>query len=632
MPDLRSETRVPTQRLFELQRRERLIEVGWHTLLAAALSLASTVDRLHQSGIVVGDLALENSFVDTTTGAVTLIDADSFSVISSAGKRLPARHYRPENTPVEFLADPSLLDARAEGADRFALAVAIARLLLEGFHPFAGAPLYKGAADEEEQDEALNIIHGVNWLTHPEDLRTREHQLAATILPEPVRQLFWDAFVLGHRDPDLRPDAEAWAKVLRTELFSLSQCDQNARHLFGRHLDDCPWCEWFEKFGRDPYPCNAGWSEKDLIAPVLAAHGASEKPVRRSGPRITVPDVGGSVQGPDSDQPLAPVETRKRTAKPKKGRPTKVRRSAGAAKPTQQVVGWGPSDVSMGLLRVPGGPTVVLAEITADGDLKQWWPSGAPRAWNCDYPAHQVSNGLGIRFSGQVCMGIRDAGSNLKTIVAVTSDGRLAQLWDDPGGRGWNLDFPADAAGRGSLRFSGQVCMGIRDAGSNLKTIVAVTSDGRLAQLWDDPGGRGWNLDFPADAAGRGSLQFSGQVCMGIRDAGSNLKTIVAVTSDGRLAQLWDDPGGRGWNLDFPADAAGRGSLQFSGQVCMGIRDAGSNLKTIVAVTSDGRLAQLWDDPGVEVGTWIFLLTLQGGEVFGFRVRCVWVFGMLGRI
>jgi hypothetical protein len=42
------------------------------------------------------------------------------------------------------------------------------------------------------------------------------------------------------------------------------------------------------------------------------------------------------------------------------------------------------------------------------------------------------------------------AGGTKKTIISVTTDGRLAQLQDDIS---WRRDFPAEAAGAKELRF-----------------------------------------------------------------------------------------------------------------------------------------------------------------------------------
>lgn len=259
---------APTSRVFEVSHRQRLKALGWRTLVSAAISLSETIDRLHDHGLFVGDLALENSFIDTETGAVTLIDVDSFSAPAPGGGRFAARHFRPENSPPEVLRDVSLVGKRSYEADRFALAVAIARLLFEGYHPFGGTPLYSEAAEENEQDEALNIRYGVNWISHPNELVTRQHQMPVTIIPEGLRELFWQAFATGHSDPASRPSAAMWAAGLRDVHGGLAQCEANRRHAFSAHQDTCPWCRWAEQFGRDPYPANEYWERIRFAEPV----------------------------------------------------------------------------------------------------------------------------------------------------------------------------------------------------------------------------------------------------------------------------------------------------------------------------------------------------------------------------
>ena len=180
----------------------------------------------------------------------------------------------------------------------------------------------------------------------------------------------------------------------------------------------------------------------------------------------------------------------------------------------------------------------------------------------------------------------RDPVANTKSIYSVTTDGRLAQVWDTDR---WNLDFPAELAGQPALRFQPGVAVFGRDAAENRKSIYAVTTDGRLAQVWDTDR---WNLDFPAELAGQPALRFQPGVAVFGRDAAENRKSIYAVTTDGRLAQVWDTDR---WNLDFPAELAGQPALRFQPGVAVFGRDAAENRKSIYAVTTDGRLAQVWD-------------------------------------
>jgi hypothetical protein len=85
-----------------------------------------------------------------------------------------------------------------------------------------------------------------------------------------------------------------------------------------------------------------------------------------------------------------------------------------------------------------------------------------------------------------------------------TTNGRLAQIWDTTT---WNLDFPAEIAGPAfaGLRFQGGIEVLPTKAEENKKNIYAITTDGRLAQIWDT---NQWNVDFPAELAGSTGLRF----------------------------------------------------------------------------------------------------------------------------
>jgi predicted nucleic acid-binding protein len=220
--------------------------------------------------------------------------------------------------------------------------------------------------------------------------------------------------------------------------------------------------------------------------------------------------------------------------------------------------------------------------LTTDGRLAQVWDTNR---WNLDFPAELAGQGA-LRFVGKPAVFATNAGANKKSIYLVTTDGRLAQIWDTDR---WNLDFPAELSGNGGLRFEGSPAVFPTDAAANKKSIYVVTRDGRLAQLWDTDH---WNLDFPAEAAGHADLRFQGAVAVFPTNAGANKKSIYLLTTDGRLAQLWDS---NRWNLDFPAELAGQSALRFRGAAAVFPTNAGANKKSIYLVTTDGRLAQIWD-------------------------------------
>jgi subtilisin family serine protease len=232
--------------------------------------------------------------------------------------------------------------------------------------------------------------------------------------------------------------------------------------------------------------------------------------------------------------------------------------------------------------RDPAGDKKSLYAVTTQGRLAQLFDT---TKWNLDFPAEAASQ-PNLRFQSAAAVFGRNPGTNKKSVYLVTSQGRLAQVFDTTG---WNLDFPAEKASQPNLRFAGGPAVFGRDAAANKKSIYAITTEGRLAQIWDTTR---WNLDFPAELAGQPNLRFQGSPAVFGRDPATNKKSLYAITADGRLIQVWDTSK---WNHDFPAAAAGQPNLRFQGSPAVFGRDPAGNKKSIYAITTDGRLAQLWD-------------------------------------
>ena len=65
-------------------------EFTWKYSVQFAYNLAWVVDYVHSHGIVIGDLNQNNIYADTGTGAVLLIDCDSFDIRDTkSGERFP---------------------------------------------------------------------------------------------------------------------------------------------------------------------------------------------------------------------------------------------------------------------------------------------------------------------------------------------------------------------------------------------------------------------------------------------------------------------------------------------------------------------------------------------------------------
>jgi DNA-binding helix-hairpin-helix protein with protein kinase domain len=230
-------------------RREQCPQFHHGSLLRIARNLAAGVRTLHECGYILGDLNESNVLV-TPQGLVTLIDVDSFQT-PGADRLYRCRVGRPEFTPSELQGAAFAEVDRLPQHDAFALAVLIFQLLMQGVHPFAGTCAAGGEADSIP----ARIAAG-SWpyaLGRTIAVQPSPHAPPWFVLPPSVQELFRRCFEDAHADPDLRPSAAQWQHALEEAEHELTTCTSEARHVFHRGLDVCPWCALGRQQGRDPF-------------------------------------------------------------------------------------------------------------------------------------------------------------------------------------------------------------------------------------------------------------------------------------------------------------------------------------------------------------------------------------------
>ena len=123
---------VPDDRLNRIMSNISLFKVG------VALNLVKAVGYLHAVGHYVGDLNDMNILINSY-GLVTLIDTDSFFIRDpDTGQIYPSEVGVGDYTAPEVLRGLIPPDKRNENTDIFSLSVIIFKLLMNGYHPFAG--------------------------------------------------------------------------------------------------------------------------------------------------------------------------------------------------------------------------------------------------------------------------------------------------------------------------------------------------------------------------------------------------------------------------------------------------------------------------------------------------------------
>ena len=230
------------------RRKKSAQHVNYASLCKVAQSLAKSLDELHGRGYVVGDINESNAYI-VEDDHVTLIDSDSFQVRDY--QTTPNTVYRcivgkPEYTPPELQGKSFKNVDRAPFHDRFALAVAIYQLLMEGSHPFRG--IYQGAGEPPKVEAYISRGYFLHSKSRNVPIAPTPTSVPWDSLHSNIKELFIRCFDRGHTDPQSRPEPKEWASVLERATKDLGQCKVNPNHwhfrnsLNGAGSVGCTWC------------------------------------------------------------------------------------------------------------------------------------------------------------------------------------------------------------------------------------------------------------------------------------------------------------------------------------------------------------------------------------------------------
>lgn len=240
---------------FYVPKARRRISPGFNYryLHHTARNMAAAFHALHVQGYIVGDVSESNVLV-TDTALVTLVDTDSFQVKDPrTGTIWPCPVGKTRFTCRELQGMKYRDVHRTVYHDVFGLAVLFFMLLMEGRHPFQGQ--LRGTPEPPPVEELISC--GGFPYAKTQSSRYAPPPLAPSfaILDPVLQDLFIRCFVDGHREPEARPAADEWFKGLEKAEANLVKCSVNKQHLYGKHLNTCPWCERSRKpSGVVPFP------------------------------------------------------------------------------------------------------------------------------------------------------------------------------------------------------------------------------------------------------------------------------------------------------------------------------------------------------------------------------------------
>jgi DNA-binding helix-hairpin-helix protein with protein kinase domain len=221
-------------------RKQKYPNANFRFLVHVAANLARAFARLHQSGIVVGDVNERVAMV-TADGTVRIIDCDSFQYRHGT-KLYGCDVGTPIFTPPELQGITTFRGVeRTAQHDVFGLAVLIFHLLFLGRHPFAGRFLKQADMPIEraiqEHRFAYSAERGRTEMQPPP--HTPPVAYSGGALTAMFEQAFAPAAARGYIQ---RPSAGQWANTLGAFLAQLVPCKLNASHAYVPTNGPCPWC------------------------------------------------------------------------------------------------------------------------------------------------------------------------------------------------------------------------------------------------------------------------------------------------------------------------------------------------------------------------------------------------------
>jgi len=236
------ESYVPLHNLFSPMDRKKLFpDKGYNFLVHVSRNLAAAFHKIHQLGIVIGDVN-EANIVVNAEGMVALIDCDSFQ-IKNGNKYHFCEVGIPRYTPPELLIKGSFDRViRTINTDNFSLATLIFQLLFLGRSPFTGINPGHQELDEETAIKTHEFAYSLK--RRHKKLFPAKNSLELNTMPSGVAALFHASFETILE----RPSAAMWVNELSGLNKAIVQCTKTKIHYYPDVIGYCPWCQFRDKY------------------------------------------------------------------------------------------------------------------------------------------------------------------------------------------------------------------------------------------------------------------------------------------------------------------------------------------------------------------------------------------------
>lgn len=306
MPKINSKYKI-----FDVQRVEMAEKIypnyTWKYAVQFAYNLSVAVKYVHDKNIVIGDFNQNNISIDTSTGAVILIDCDSFDIRDpKSGEHFPCKVGLPEMLAPELQTVRNLANGTfTKETDNFSLAIHIFRLLMRNEDPFGGViTMSRSLSTVSANAPIINGECPYVRTVSGKEIPGRSPTL--DMLPVNIQELFkktfdYDASTARRRIKN-RATATEWCNALVVLATAepnpnLQTCALNLHHVYPKYSSYCPWCRCENYQPPKPQPSVSQGRQRRAVQSTSTINSAINSRVSYTSPNPSPVNVTSGTTG-----------------------------------------------------------------------------------------------------------------------------------------------------------------------------------------------------------------------------------------------------------------------------------------------------------------------------------------------
>lgn len=274
------------------------LQITYDQKIIIAINICVVISAIHKAGYTFGDFNPLNIGVNLSTGHVAFLDTDSYHIYDKYNRKMyrcgvcldgyVAPELIQQCKGTDYLSAP--LPTFTQETDKFALAIHIFKLLMNGFTPFNGIK-ETDSVSQASPGRGNQAIEKDNYCfkagNKPQSVATPD----LSAFPPDIQYLFKRAFIDGRENPEYRPSADEWYKALLDYKKNLVQCKRDVNHFYYVNDRECPYCAAEDRYnaslGRPSSSSQMTFSQPISVPGTSVSNAGNYRPTSASSPRVS---------------------------------------------------------------------------------------------------------------------------------------------------------------------------------------------------------------------------------------------------------------------------------------------------------------------------------------------------------